>query len=346
MKRQPLLSATVVGLATWFSAAICPVLAQQPSGNAAFGPPQQVARGGDRMAAGTGLAVAPAAPAPLAPNWMPLTPNHQQYLDQLLTYWEQKSSQTTRYRCTFKRWEYDPVFGPKETFKTYSEGVIKYSAPDKGLFRVDTLLEYQPARNPGDKPTYDPPKEPTGSFDHWICDGMRVYQFDQRHKKLIQNELPPEVRGQAIGNGPLPFLFNAKADDIKRRFWLRIVTPKDIQKEYWLEAVPKTQEDAANFKMIHIIIDEVDYLPKAMVLFDTGYVAVVRPARTTFQFNDREVNFSILAEQLNLFHREFYEPKLPAGWTREVIRAGQAPMPSPDSAVGSVSARNANAARR
>ncbi len=87
--------------------------------------------------------MATAAPAPMAPNWIPLTPNHQQYLDQLLAYWEHKSSQTNRYRCTFKRWEYDPVFGPKDTFKTYSEGVIKYSAPDKGLFRVDTLLEYQ-----------------------------------------------------------------------------------------------------------------------------------------------------------------------------------------------------------
>ena len=99
--------------------------------------------------------MATAAPAPMAPNWIPLAPNHQQYLDQLLTFWEQKSSQTNRYRCTFKRWEYDPVFGPKDTFKTYSEGVIKYSAPDKGLFRVDTLLEYQAPRNPGDKPTYD-----------------------------------------------------------------------------------------------------------------------------------------------------------------------------------------------
>ncbi len=70
-----------------------------------------------------------------------------------------------------------------------------------------------------------------------------------------------------------------------------------------------------------------------------------RPSRTTFQFNDREVNFSILAEQLNLFHREFYEPKLPAGWTREVNRAESAPMPPQDSAVGSVPAQDARLPR-
>ena len=115
-----------------------------------------------------------------------------------------KSSQTNRYRCTFKRWEYDPVFGPKEAAKTYSEGVIKYSAPDKGLFRVDTLLEYQAPKNPGGQPTYGAPEEHTGSYDHWICDGTSVYEFDHRQKKLMQYELAAGSAGAAIGKAPSP----------------------------------------------------------------------------------------------------------------------------------------------
>jgi TIGR03009 family protein len=346
MKCQQVLSAIVFGLTMGIPSAMMPAFAQQPGGGAAFGPQQQVARGGQRMAPGTGPARGATALAPMAPTWIPLTPTHQAYLEQILAYWEQKSSQTDRYRCTFKRWEYDPVFGPKDTFKIYSEGVIKYSSPDKGLFRVDKLLEYQAPKESGGPPTYEAPREQTGSYDHWICDGTYIYQFDQAQKKLVQNELPPEVRGQAIARGPLPFLFNAKAEDIKQRFWLQVITPNNVQGEYWLEAVPKTQEDAASFKMIHVIIDEADYLPKAMVLFDTSYVPGSRPSRTTFQFNDREVNFSILAEQLNLFHREFYEPKLPAGWTRELNKAGSAPLPPPSTAVGSVPANGPGDARR
>ncbi len=73
--------------------------------------------------------------APLAPAWAPLSETHQKYVDQILQYWEFKSNQVERYRCTFKRWEYDPVFGPKDTFKTYGEGSIKYSAPTKGCSR-------------------------------------------------------------------------------------------------------------------------------------------------------------------------------------------------------------------
>ena len=134
------------------------------------------ARGDQRMAPGALPAPGGAVPAPMAPAWIPLTPAHQAYLDQILAYWEHKSSQTNRYRCTFKRWEYDPVFGPKEAAKTYSEGVIKYSAPDKGLFRVDSLLEYQAPKEAGGQPTYGAPQEQTGSYDHWICDGTSVYR--------------------------------------------------------------------------------------------------------------------------------------------------------------------------
>ncbi len=246
------------------------------------------------------------------PKWSPLPPDHQKYIDQVLQYWEYKSSQVKRYRCVFRRWEYDHVFGPKNTFKTYSEGNVKYSAPDKGLFEVNKMLQYQAARDGEDKPSYV--AAPPEMFEHWVCDGHWVWQFDNQRKRLIQTELPPEMRGQAIGKGPLPFLFNAKADDIKSRFWVHAITPKGTQHEYWLEAVPKTREDAANFKFVHVILEEKDYLPKAIILFNQGNAG----SKTTYEFTNREVNFSILADQLNLFHREFYEPAVPSGWVKDV----------------------------
>ena len=35
----------------------------------------------------------------------------------------------------------------------------------------------------------------------------------------------PEMQGQSIGDGPLPFLFGAKADTMKSRYWIREITP-------------------------------------------------------------------------------------------------------------------------
>ena len=68
-------------------------------------------------------------------------------------------------------------------------------------------------------------------------------------KQLIERKLPPEMQGKAIADGPLPFVFGAKADQLKRRYWMRDITPEeDIGKRIWLEAVPKLQQDAANFQ--------------------------------------------------------------------------------------------------
>ena len=77
----------------------------------------------------------------------------------------------------------------------------------------------------------------------------------------------PEMKGKAISDGPLPFVFGAKADQLKRRYWMRDVTPKEeVGKHIWLEAFPKFQQDAANFQSATIILNESDCLPFALRL--------------------------------------------------------------------------------
>ena len=328
-KTQWLSAVSCFALLATFAAA--PLWAQQ-----AAGPAGGVPRMANNVApAGVNPALrAPARVNPMQPSWFPLPPKHQEYLDQVLSFWEFNSNKVKRYRCVFRKWEYDPVFGPKPEFKTYCEGVIKYAEPDKGLFRVEKMLQYRAPSKPGDKASYEP--APPELFEHWVCDGQWVYQFDHKEQKLVQTQLPPELRGKAIGKGPLPFLFNAKADDIKRRFWLQMVTPKGAKNEYHLEAVPKTVEDAGSFKKIVVIIDQADYLPKVMIVFARNHT-LQTPSRTTFEFTKREVNFNILAQQLNLFHREFFAPSVPSGWSKEVQKWNQPTAPT-------ATARNPNGA--
>jgi TIGR03009 family protein len=278
-----------------------PLVAGQAAHRSAVAAPQQI---------GTPSA---AVQNPLEPEWWrSLTPAQHKHIDDILKYWEFKSSDVKRYRCVFRRWTYDPVFGPADpnTAASYCEGEIKYSAPDKGLFRVQLMKKHVGGK-------YEDVQDGS-EFDHWICDGQWVYYFDHQEKKLVQRQLPPEMRGKEIGKGPLPFLFNAKADDIKRRFWVHVVTPPNVSDEYHLEAVPRLQEEAANYKMVRVILAREDFLPKAMVVFERNFTPAV-PSRTTYEFNQREVNFNILAEKLNLFHREFFEPATPSGWTKQVI---------------------------
>ena len=184
------------------------------------------------------MAQGPAAPrVPVAP--FELTPPQETYLNQILEYWEFKSRQVERFRCKFTRWEYDPVFGPRDpyTAKTESVGTIMYSAPDKGLFKVEKLFHFTAPQNAGEQPRYEERQGEVG--EHWVCDGNNVFEYNHQQKKLIQYQLPQEMAGQAISNSPLPFIFGANAKQIKQRFWMRVITPREAQGEYWLEAYPR-----------------------------------------------------------------------------------------------------------
>ena len=67
--------------------------------------------------------------------------------------------------------------------------------------------------------------------EHWICDGKSVFFHDHKTKKLIEYKLPPESQGKAIRNGPLPFLFGAEAARLKQRYYMRVITPQNVQDE-------------------------------------------------------------------------------------------------------------------
>lgn len=303
-------------------------------------------------------AVPSAMATPRAPEWIPLPPEHEKYLDQVLAYWQESSAKIKRYRSKFTRWEYDAVFGPPRDpstgelpAKTQSVGVIKYAAPDKGLFKVDQILHYTPGKKPGEKPQYLPQAGDPG--EHWVCDGKSVFSFDHSQKKLLQTELPPEMQGKSIVDGPLPFMFGAEASKIKQRFWIRVITPKDATNEYWLEAVPKMRGDAANFKMLHIIIDAGDFLPKAMAMFNRNYDPQTNPSATNFVFEKREVNWNETIDKINIFAKEFWEPSAPLGYKKVVERYQptaeeriSAPTPSTKQAVRPAPANAAPRATR
>lgn len=254
-----------------------------------------------------------------APPWYPLSAEHQQYLDQILTYWEHSTGRVQRYQSRFKRWEYEFARRGERDYatvlKTYSEGDLKYAAPDKGLFKVDRMQHRVASQVPGGEAEYQ--VQESGAREHWVCDGRSIFEFDYTNKQLIQRQLPPEMQGQRITEGPLPFLFGAESAKIKARFWMRVITPENVKNEYHLEAIPKTREDAQNFRAIHIMIAEQDFLPTAMVLFHRNN------AKTTYVFENRETNWNTTLNTLNIFHREFFEPGLPDRSWKKIVEPVQ-----------------------
>ena len=60
--------------------------------------------------------------------------------------------------------------------------------------------------------------------------------------------------GQGHRRRPLAVLVRLDRQFAQQRYFIRIVTPRDVQDQIWLEAFPRRQQDAANFHHAQLII--------------------------------------------------------------------------------------------
>ena len=233
---------------------------------------------------------------------MVLSPEQQAALDQLLAAWESRNAAVRTWSCTFHKWEYNAwspadANGERLAFAE-STGELKYAAPDKGLFRVKETKQWIPEAR-----RYEVRGGDTG--EHWVCNGESVYEFRHSERQLRETKLPPEMRGKAISDGPLPFVFGAKADTLRKRYWMRIVTPPDVRDQIWLESLPRFQADAANFSKVELILQARDLMPFAIQIYKPG-----GQDRDVFQFDPRT---NLIDKGLDMI-RDFAKPMTPFGY--------------------------------
>jgi TIGR03009 family protein len=150
-------------------------------------------------------------------------------------------------------------------------------------------------------------------LDHWVCTGESIFEFNAPKKQLIERQLAPDMRGKAINNGPLPFIFGAKAAQLKQRYWMRDVTqPADVPQQIWLEAWPKRQQDAANFQHAIVVLGKRTFMPEALrIILPDG------KNKQDYAFSDTQVN-----DPLSILKGDFLPPIKPLGWT-SVLEAAQ-----------------------
>ncbi|MDG2467666.1 MAG: hypothetical protein P8M80_00170 [Pirellulaceae bacterium] len=254
-----------------------------------------------------------------------LSEAHIQYLNQLLDYWEKNSDKIKRYHCRFTNWTYNsmqvPMADPKSNHvfaQTISVGTVKFASPDKGLFHAEKVWAFDRELYANQK---DPFKESPELRQRWHCDGKAVYEFLYTRKELVETPIPEEMRGERIVDGPLPFLFGAKSADLKSRYWMRVITPKERGEkgEYWLEAFPKYRADAANFQKVEIVLEKTDFLPAVLTLFAPEHDLVNGKTivKQTIKFDKRKIWESENSTAFgSLFDELLHPPKTPFSWKR------------------------------
>lgn len=262
-------------------------------------------------------------PQPQLPPGFPLDAETQQYIEQLLAYWEGTSAQVSHYQCKFTRWQFDPELCSYRKPDTnhlvaamISFGSIRFSSPGKGMYEVDEKFSFaSPPDQPGEDPKYERRALTNPEFpekEKWICDGLAIYEYDYETKRLYETKLPPEAQGEGLKNSPLPFVFGAKATELLDRYWIRDVTPGNAQDQYWLEAWPKRLSDAQTYSKIEIMLSRDPFLPYAIHMYAPNYDAKTNPSKMSFEFRERQIN-GTLAGLLDHF---FIRPSTPPFWQR------------------------------
>jgi TIGR03009 family protein len=300
-----------------------------PQGNVprtASGAIQQVQQvGAPQPAAGQQLAPqqpnqpAAAAQPPAAPPGFQLNQLQQANLDVVLNAWQAESIKINTFHCTFERLEYDPAFGPSPIIPLFwNTGELSFQKPDKGSFQIKEVKKWQPAPAAPAAPA-PPAVAPAGKWvadpkavgEHWVCDGQNIYEYRHDQKQLVVRQIPPQMQGQAIVDGPLPFLFGADANKLKQRYWM-VVNGANVQldpNQIMISAVPKWASDAANYKSVDVILAKPAMMPSSM------QIVLPNNGRYVYKFNLDKAKVNDRFEQIKSW---FKAPEILPGWQKVV----------------------------
>lgn len=268
----------------------------------------------------------------IQPPGFPLSAVDEKRVNEILDYWEYSSLKVEKYKCKFRRFEYDTLICAYRDPQTrvlaahsVSAGEIRFASPDRARFETARISDFRaPPQKPGGLATYEERvNENKDVFERWVCDGETVYDFDFKQKRMYETEIPKNLQGN-VANSPLPFVFGANKKQILERYWVREVTPAGVENEYWLEIHPKRIEDSRIYSRIEVIIAKEDFLPKAMHLYSSQYdPAKGNFASRYFLFENRQVNRQL--DTLNDWLGSFIKPRLPlfGGWKKVSGKMGQ-----------------------
>jgi TIGR03009 family protein len=201
----------------------------------------------------------PQAP-PAAARKAPVRPDPAR-MEALLELWAGQSAKLRSLEVSMYRIDRDLAFGDEEHFV----GHAAFRAP--ALAYVDyRKVKMQAEADPKvkGKKVLVPAKNRAGAvvsipFETILCTGTEVWDYRFDVKQAIVYTLDKDERKRALEEGPLPFLFNLRAQDAKNRYEMAL--QREDKQGYLVMVKPKLKDDAVVFSTAFILLDREFLLP-------------------------------------------------------------------------------------
>jgi TIGR03009 family protein len=204
--------------------------------------PGQAARGAQ---AGPGQAGNQAKPAPPDPR----------KLDELLRQWEENSASLSTLDVEMTRNDKSPAWDEDEHYK----GRAMFKSPNRARLKFEKEKEVvNPKTGAKEKKFVD--------HELIICTGTEVWQYRPENLQIFVYPLEKDMQQRALEEGPLPFLFNFKAAEAKRRYEMALAA--ENENYYLIRIIPRLEIDKEAFMKALVWLDRKQYLlPKRISLY-------------------------------------------------------------------------------
>lgn len=217
---------------------------------------------------------APAARAPAAPIDTKVTPakgevdpvKAREEMERVLAEWEKRSKQVVSLDVLFDRIDRAPAWGDQ-----YYQGRAMLQSPDLAC------LQFQKYKlDPKGKPMFTAGKDGKVNvpllepepFERIVCTGNEVLQYSWDDHKIFVFPLDKQSKMKALQQGPLPFLFNMKAAEAKKRYTMTL--RKQDDRDYLIAIAPNEQIDKDSFSTAFLWLSKETYLPNQLWLYTVG----------------------------------------------------------------------------
>lgn len=257
-----------------------------------------------------------------APETYKPTEEELNQLNDFLVRWEEFGKNVKRVSCEVHMREFDSVLQQNSKRPVaHTWGQFRFISPNKLMYHIRGEFVYSDEKPEGEW------KE---GQNEWmiVLNSKEFIQYDYKNKKVVVFPVASDEQDMdlAMDNGQFPLFFVAKADSLKDRFYMRIITPANKQKdEVWIEAFPRYARDAQQFRSITVILGLKDLQPTYM-----RRLGVNGKSRTDLTFKNVSVNKGLWK----------IEGTVEPGWTKEVreeefsIMRQEAAMPEQAYAAG------------
>ena len=186
--------------------------------------------------------------AKAAPDAPGVAPDPQR-MEQLLILWEKQSARLKSLDVKFKRVDHSPAWGDNELY----EGRAMLQTPNLAWLdfkKVGVDKQNKPALIP---------------HERIVCTGKEVWQYHSPTHQIFIFPLQQQQQQRALEEGPLPFLFNMRADEAKKRYRMSLVSENAAT--YVVSVIPLLDIDKESFSTAIIQLDRKYLLPTNIVLF-------------------------------------------------------------------------------